>query len=284
MKSLEGVWSYAYAYTDLRGIYALYETFRRFQAMQTGDGRIPSPKQAWIDLTRAILDDPKNNMNESIARINYMVERKNLFAEAIQVKIRRTHQNKQKMFEELLIKCFSFQEVEGDMLCNAQQSPQQVLFSLYNAIALTELKGYTMVQFAYMLKKLYGEGNFTKEAQIARERYQERTNNIITAVKNAMKSASRDLWKCDPKKHVLGETYVEITQLIQGYIQNEVDLNPDSTCRENCAEYTYTKSHGCFQNLWCRRQRMCHGKIINCQFVDSDMWICPAVVTRFDLF
>jgi hypothetical protein len=44
------------------------------------------------------------------------------------------------------------------MLCNAHQSPQQVLFSLYNAIALTELKGYTMIQFAYMLKRLYGEG------------------------------------------------------------------------------------------------------------------------------
>lgn len=78
-------------------------------------------------------------------------------------------------------------------------------------------------------------------------------------------------------KHFLGETYEEITQLLQGYIQNEVDLNPDGTCRENCAEYTYTKSHGCYQNLYCRQQRRCNGKIVNCKFVDSDMWICPAV-------
>lgn len=162
------------------------------------------------------------------------------------------------------------------MLCNAHQSPQQVLFSLYNAIALTELKGYSMIQFAYMLKRLYGEGNFTMEAQIARERFQERTNKIIEAVKAAMDSSSRDLWKCDPKRHISGDTYVEVTQLLQGYIQNEVDLNSEGTCRENCAEYSYTKSHGCFQNLWCQKQRRCHGKVINCRYVDSDMWICPA--------
>ncbi|XP_044253043.1 uncharacterized protein LOC123004011 isoform X2 [Tribolium madens] len=251
LQTLEGVWAYAYAYTDLRAIYALYETFRRFQALQTAEGRIPSPKQAWIDLTKAILDDPKNSINESLTRLHYVVEQKNLFVE-------------------------SEKEIEGDMLCNSHQSPQQVLFSLYNAISLTELKGYTMIQFAYMLKRLYGEGNFTTESQIAREHFQERTTNIIDAVKSAMSSASRDLWKCDPKRHVSGETYVEVTQLLQGYIQNEVDLNPEGTCRENCAEYTYTKSHGCYKNLWCRQQRRCHGKVINCKYVDSDMWVCPA--------
>jgi hypothetical protein len=76
LQSLEGVWAYAYAYTDLRGIYALYETFRRFQSMQTGDARIPSPRQAWIDLSRAILDDPKNSINESIGRLHYIIEKK----------------------------------------------------------------------------------------------------------------------------------------------------------------------------------------------------------------
>lgn len=46
------------------------------------------------------------------------------------------------------------------MLCNTKQSPQQVLYNLYNAIALTELKGYSMIQFSYMLLKLYDRGNF----------------------------------------------------------------------------------------------------------------------------
>ena len=85
LQSLEGVWAYAFAYTDLRAVYALYETFRRFQALQTGESRIPSPRQAWIDLTRAILEDPKNNVNESLNRLHYMVEQKNLFVAAMKV-------------------------------------------------------------------------------------------------------------------------------------------------------------------------------------------------------
>lgn len=136
-----------------------------------------------------------------------------------------------------------------------------------------------MIPFTFSIS-----GNFTKEAQILTERFEQRTNNAIQSVKVAMKLASKDLWNCDPKKHVAGETYVEITQLLQGYVQNEVDLNPEGTCRESCSEYTYTKSHSCYQNLYCRQQRRCNGKIINCQFIDSDMWVCPAVSKLYWFF
>ncbi|XP_018322166.1 uncharacterized protein LOC108734901 isoform X1 [Agrilus planipennis] len=170
------------------------------------------------------------------------------------------------------------QEIEGDMRCNTKQSPQQVLFNLYKSIALTELKGYMMMQFSYMLLKLYNKGNFTKEASIMKERYAERTTAAIQSVKEAMADASREFWRCDPQKHVLNESYIEITNLLQGYVQNEVDLNPEGTCRENCAYYSYTKSHSCYQNLYCQQQRRCNGRIIDCQFIDSDAWVCPADV------
>nr|XP_023013096.1 uncharacterized protein LOC111503106 [Leptinotarsa decemlineata] len=209
LDQLHSVWSLQLALADLRGIYALYETFRRFQKLQTAPGRVPSPRQAWIDLANTILYDPKNNMETAMTRIEKGIEG-NMFASARK-------------------------EIEGDMICNSKQSPQQVLYNLYNTIALTELKGYTMIQFSYMLLRLYNQGGW-----------------------------------------IAGETYEEITQLLQGYVQNEVDLNPEGTCRENCQEYAYTKSHGCFNNLYCRQQRRCNGKIINCQYFDSDMWICPA--------
>ncbi|CAH0564543.1 unnamed protein product [Brassicogethes aeneus] len=160
--------------------------------------------------------------------------------------------------------------------CDTNQSAQQVLYNLYNSIALTELKGYTMIQFSYMLLKLYNEGNFTKEAQQQQERFESRSNAAIRAIKAAMEGLSRDLYRCDPRKHVKGKTYEEVTQLLQGYVQNEVDMNNEGTCRENCAEYKYTKSYGCYKNLYCRQQRNCAGKILNCKYYDSDMWICPA--------
>ncbi|KAG5894130.1 hypothetical protein JTB14_004068 [Gonioctena quinquepunctata] len=252
LDQLNSVWALQLALADLRGIYALYETFRRFQKQQTAPGRIPSPKRAWTDLANTILYDMNNDMESSMIRIQLAIV------------------GNGKMFTA------ARKEVEGDMICNSKQSPQQVLYNLYNTIALTELKGYAMIQFSYMLLRLYNQGNFTTEAQIMRDRYEERTNHAIEIVKSAMQNASRELWNCDPKKHIKGETYEEITQLLQGYVQNEVDLNPEGTCRENCAEYTYTKSHGCFNNLHCRQQRRCNGKIVNCQYFDSDMWICPA--------
>ncbi|CAG9839741.1 unnamed protein product [Diabrotica balteata] len=250
LDSLDSVWAMQLALSDLRGIYGLYETFRRFQKQQTAPGRIPSPKQAWVDLAEAVLYD-KNNVDELMDKLQDTIVKKDLFPNAKK-------------------------EVEGDMLCNSRQSPQQVIYNLYNAIALTELKGYSMIQFSYMLLRLYNKGNFTTEAQVMRDRFEERTNNAIEIVKKVMAQSSRDFWNCDPKNHVKGVTYEETTQLLQGYVQNEVDLNPDGTCRENCAEYTYTKSHGCFQNLYCRQQRRCNGKIIDCRYFDSDMWICPA--------
>ncbi|KAL3273065.1 hypothetical protein HHI36_014520 [Cryptolaemus montrouzieri] len=162
------------------------------------------------------------------------------------------------------------------MICGNQQSPQQILYSLYNTIALTEIKGYSMVQFSYMLLKLYDKGNFTKEASLTRMKFEGRSNRAVKVVKEAMKEASRDFWKCDPKHHVKGETYEEITQLLQGYIINEVDMNSDNTCRENCGEYQYAKNYGCFKNLFCRQQRPCNGKILNCKYVDADMEVCTA--------
>uniref|UniRef100_A0A6P7FMS2 Uncharacterized protein LOC114329424 isoform X3 n=1 Tax=Diabrotica virgifera virgifera TaxID=50390 RepID=A0A6P7FMS2_DIAVI len=250
LDSLDSVWAMQLGLSDLRGIYGLYETFLRFQKQQTAPGRIPSPKQAWLDLAQAVLYD-KNNVDELMGKLQDTIVKKDLFANAKK-------------------------EVEGDMLCNSRQSPQQVIYNLYNAIALTELKGYSMIQFSYMLLRLYNKGNFTTEAQVMRDRFEERTNNAIEIVKKVMAQSSREFWNCDPKNHVKGVTYEETTQLLQGYVQNEVDLNPDGTCRENCAEYTYTKSHGCFQNLYCRQQRRCNGKIIDCRYYDSDMWICPA--------
>lgn len=86
LESLESVWVWARAYSELRGIYALYEGFRRFQNQQTKPGRIPSPKQAWLDLTHAILKDPKNAVNDSTARIYELINKERLFKEVLKVK------------------------------------------------------------------------------------------------------------------------------------------------------------------------------------------------------
>ena len=49
------------------------------------------------------------------------------------------------------------------MVCELEQSPQQMAYGLYGILALTLAKGYSMVQFSYMLLRLYEKGEFTHD-------------------------------------------------------------------------------------------------------------------------
>lgn len=110
-----------------------------------------------------------------------------------------------------------------------------------------------------------------------RNSFIDRTAKTQILLRNVMERADRTVWRCDPQQHKEGETYVAVTRLLQGYIENEVDMNTDNTCRENCAAYQFAQNHGCFKDLYCAKQPKCTGKILHCQFIDSDMWVCPAV-------
>ncbi|XP_031848288.1 chemokine-like protein orion isoform X1 [Nomia melanderi] len=165
----------------------------------------------------------------------------------------------------------------SSQICRERQSLQQLLYNLYSTVTLAEIKGYSMIQFSYMLLRMYNQGNnFSEEMELVRQQYGIRTSETIRAVKTAMAFAPRDLWMCDSPNPKLNETYTQLTELFQGYIVNEVDLNPQSSCRENCAYYKYSKVHGCYKDQFCAHQRKCNGNILHCEYVDSDMWICPA--------
>lgn len=117
------------------------------------------------------------------------------------------------------------------MRCDVQQSPQQMLYNLYNTIMLAELKGYAMVQFAYMQLKLYGKGNFKREALLAKERFQERDQATVKAVMLAMQNASRELWKCDPRKHIPGKPSINTYLNLQTVKKNNLLLQAKRTWR-----------------------------------------------------
>ncbi|XP_037934522.1 uncharacterized protein LOC119668915 isoform X2 [Teleopsis dalmanni] len=161
-------------------------------------------------------------------------------------------------------------------ICHTQQSPQQFVYSLYADIAMTELKGYALMEFSWMMLRIYGKGNFTEESELMRSDYQKRTERTLKLLREVMLRSSRNVWHCDPDKYVKGETYEEVTRLLQGYIENEVDMNNDETCREDCAFYISAKSEGCFKNKYCARQPKCSGRLYSCRYLDSDMWICPS--------
>lgn len=177
---------------------------------------------------------------------------------------------------------------------------------MYNAVSVTEIKGYAMMQFSWMILRTFGMGktkinssklaikndflipfvvsfwlvsigNYTSESHLMRDRFNERVIKTQERLRKVMERASRIVHRCDPRHHVEGETFIQVTRLLQGFIQNEVDMNVDNTCRENCGAYQVAETYGCFKELYCAKQPKCSGKLLNCQFFDSDMWICPSV-------
>lgn len=48
-------------------------------------------------------------------------------------------------------------------MCTTKQSAQQVIFQMYNAVSIAELKGYAMMQFSWMILRTYGKGKLRNE-------------------------------------------------------------------------------------------------------------------------
>ncbi|XP_017880889.1 uncharacterized protein LOC108625401 isoform X3 [Ceratina calcarata] len=250
LNALSSIWLWARTESELKAVDGLYRVFRLMQR-EIITGNAPLELSKLNDFLNIILHDPNASIVRTLERISNLIVQEKLFVSA-------------------------YQEASSQ-ICNEKQSLQQLLYNLYTTVTLTEIKGYSMIQFSYKMLRLYNPGsNFTEEMNIVKQQYEKRTMETLRAVKTAMAFAPRQLWRCDARKHKLDETYTTLRQLFQGYIVNEVDLNADATCRENCAYYEYTKVYGCYKDQFCSQQRKCNGRVLKCEYVDSDMWICPS--------
>lgn len=54
-------------------------------------------------------------------------------------------------------------------------------------------------------------------------------------------------------------------------------MNYEQSCMQTCGYYEVAEHKSCFKDQFCARQRTCNGRILNCQFYDSDMRLCQAV-------
>ena len=63
-----------------------------------------------------------------------------------------------------------------------------------------------------------------------------------------------------PDEHKEGQTYVRVTNLLQGHIENEIDLNGQASCRKSCEPYNFAKPQSCYKDLFCSKQPACNGK------------------------
>ncbi|CAH0585948.1 unnamed protein product [Chrysodeixis includens] len=242
-------WAWTKVLEKLQIIDGFYKNFIEFIRRQAVPGSVPAPVREWLDMAESVLMDPKTSVAQAVRKLHDLLEHGDILRAGLL-------------------------EEDSDV-CVLQMSPHQLIYDMYNTIALTEIKGYAMMQFSWMLLRIYGRGNFTQEASLTRQRYAERTGQTATAARAALARANRKLYRCDPQEYTK-DTYAEVTRLLQGYVENEVDMNTDGTCKENCAFYTLAERHDCYKEQFCAKQAACNGRIIDCQYIDSDMWVCPA--------
>lgn len=164
------------------------------------------------------------------------------------------------------------------------KSANQQIFEYYHDITASQLKAYALVQLSYMFFTVYGRGNFRNAAEALRTKYLDQSHETQGLVKNLLNNSMRDIWRCDPNRFSIG-MYEEVTNFLQGYIDNEVNLNAEETCQNTCSDYQSTRSYGCTDGTYCaqkaegaeRDRARCNGRVVDCQFLGSDLNVCSNV-------
>lgn len=218
-----------------------------------------------------VLNDPKD-----VYKVSEKVTRKMILQEKMMTGSRGFHNKPEKLSLRPSLFVMLHDALKRSNYCNLQQSPQQLVNGLYLLLALTEARGYAMLEFAWMMLRVYNEGNFTVEQEVSKKLYLQYSEDIMREARSVLVQESREFMRCDPRTHVQGETYVQITELLQGYIENEVDMNSGGSCSQNCGYYQHAKAEGCYmpQSQYCGKHRRCQGTIHDCQFYDADAWVC----------
>ncbi|XP_068146560.1 uncharacterized protein [Drosophila tropicalis] len=186
--------------------------------------------------------------------------------------------NKDDIEDSLLSHMTKKYESSPDQICLHKKSAQQYAYDLFVKVSLTELKAYTVVEFSWITLRSQGLGNYSEEISLMRQNRKSRLNLSRLVLNQIMSDSQRVYWRCDPDGgYILGKTYDEITRLLQGYLENEVNLNENQQCWSTCNDYYDTQQLGCYQpeEEYCGKQKKCNGRLYNCRYIDSDMWICP---------
>ncbi|KAH8298546.1 hypothetical protein KR044_010952, partial [Drosophila immigrans] len=173
-------------------------------------------------------------------------------------------------------------ETDEYQICTAQRSPQQYAYDLFTKLMLTELKAYLMMEFSWMTLRESGKGNFTLEMTLMRRNYQDRIKHSKGVLLEIMSHIGRVYWRCDPLqwKSKAGIHYDQVTRLLQGYVENEVNLNSESNCFKSCEDYTDVRPETCVNDELCVKQPKCAGRLHSCQFVGADMTLCQSNTTN----
>lgn len=68
---------------------------------------------------------------------------------------------------------------------------------------------------------------------------------------------------------------------MQGYVDNEINLNSGQSCSSTCEDYVDTKNYGCQKDTLCAhnnfQSKACKGRVLNCSTINEDLTACAVV-------
>lgn len=128
---------------------------------------------------------------------------------------------------------------------------QQVFLQFYEVLISTEIKGFIIQKFVDQVTK----------QPLTNKNFKTRMSSYDEFLYLELPNTSRYYLRCNPFSHIEDETFVRLTRVYEGYIDNERNLNDDDSCYNDC-DYTKTKSFNCKDNTCFEPQ--CNGEIFNC--------------------
>ncbi|KAK9746501.1 protein of unknown function (DUF4803) [Popillia japonica] len=169
-------------------------------------------------------------------------------------------------------------KLSDEMIDITGQSPNQLLYNFFNKIALTQMKGYAVIQFSYAILEIYDRGYYETESILANEKIRKILKELSQETIRTTAKLSRHYWKPDPEEYKRGEHYLEISRLLQGYIVNEKVLSNDGKCYAKCEQFKEVNIIKCQNDPFCRKQPRCSGRVYNCRYIPvEDMQIGNAM-------
>ncbi|KAG8038717.1 hypothetical protein G9C98_000272 [Cotesia typhae] len=95
-----------------------------------------------------------------------------------------------------------------DERCDLETSFQEQFRELYHIILVSEIRAFTMQAFAMNYRHMVGEETEAAvkgEVGMMVESLLKRISSYLAAMKGTMDGVSRELFRCEPQKHLLGE-------------------------------------------------------------------------------
>ncbi|XP_065556132.1 uncharacterized protein LOC136024620 isoform X2 [Artemia franciscana] len=262
--------------TLIRPIHSLYDNFRLYQ-----QERDQIEKLTLEDFALTIVSHSTTSIRSLLWQLHDSVLPGPFSLEwtsppnSTSIRGRRKIRKRRFILEGIFHQFKNYLEVYNGELCNLTKSPQQLIYDLYNLLALTDAKGYAMMQFSWMLLKIYEKGDFTRESDLARQEFEKRVTEKAQVARSVISQMSNWYDRCINEKPVENETYIQFTEVLQGYVVNEVDLNTENTCKEECKSYTAAQEFGCHKKTFCNSEKRCdQGKLHGCTFFEADSSVC----------